>query len=136
MLMNTFTMPAGKYYVGDLCYVMHPQWDEFCDKTIDGHDVLEGILKLDFGVTIVHFCTAYGDGVYYDENGLEYGVDAGLIGCIRVEDIDDSDCVTEWGNIIDFKEDFKCYNENGILHFGHICIDTSLDEGEDEKEYE
>ncbi len=25
------TMPAGKYYVGDLCYVMHDVWDEVCD---------------------------------------------------------------------------------------------------------
>lgn len=25
------TMPAGRYYIGDLCYVMHDEWDEFCD---------------------------------------------------------------------------------------------------------
>lgn len=25
------TMPAGRYYVGDLCYVMDDVWDEVCD---------------------------------------------------------------------------------------------------------
>jgi hypothetical protein len=25
------TMPAGRYYIGDLCYVMHPEWSECCD---------------------------------------------------------------------------------------------------------
>jgi hypothetical protein len=24
------TMPAGRYYIGDLCYVMHDEWDEAC----------------------------------------------------------------------------------------------------------
>ena len=25
------TMPAGRYYIGDLCYVMHPEWQECCE---------------------------------------------------------------------------------------------------------
>ena len=24
------TMKAGTYYIGDLCYVMHKEWDEVC----------------------------------------------------------------------------------------------------------
>ena len=27
----TATFPAGEYYIGDLCYVMHAEWGEVCD---------------------------------------------------------------------------------------------------------
>ena len=30
--------PAGKYYVGDLCYVMHDEWDEVCGLFFKGRD--------------------------------------------------------------------------------------------------
>ena len=29
------TFKAGKYYLGDLCYVMHGEWDEFCQDHIE-----------------------------------------------------------------------------------------------------
>ena len=36
-------MRSGTYYVGDLCYVMHPQWDEVCDLMFatGGNSVLD-----------------------------------------------------------------------------------------------
>ena len=126
-------MPAGRYYVGDLCYVMHPQWDEFCDKTIIGHNCSDGEVVFENGVKVAQFGTAYGDGCYVDQIGNEYGVDAGLIGCIRVEDINDPTSNAEGGNIIEFTSDFECYSENGVIHFGHIHINTG---DEDDEEYD
>ena len=84
-------MKAGKYYIGDLCYVMHPEWDEFCSLTINGHNVLDGEFNLKDGRRFATFTTKWGDGTYKDEQGRSYGVDAGLIGCIAVDDITPSE---------------------------------------------
>ena len=123
-------MPAGRYYVGDLCYVMHPQWGEFCDKTIVGNSCISGEVILDNGVKVAQFGTAYGDGCYKDQFGNEYGVDAGLIGCIRVQDINDPQSNIKGGNIIDFDSDFECSQINGVIYFGHICINTGDEDPE------
>ena len=122
---ETFVMPAGKYYIGDLCYVMHDVWDEFCDITIQETSVLDGVFALKSGVTFATFCTAWGDGGYRDMEGREYSVDAGLIGCIRVEDIG----VSEQGNIrcghvVEFTEDFGVDSHDGVIRFGDVYIDT------------
>ena len=80
-------MQSGTYYIGDLCYVMHDRWDEFCALTCSGHCVLDGEFNLKDGTRFATFTTRWGDGTYRDELGNEYPVDAGLIGCIRVDDI-------------------------------------------------
>ena len=131
------TMPAGRYYVGDLCYVMHPQWDEFCEKTISGNDVISGLVEFASGVKVAQFSTYYGDGTYEDDSGRMYAVDAGLIGCIRVEDINDPSMEGEaemkrLGNIIEFKTDFECSEDDGVLYFGDVVIDTKGSEDYDE----
>ena len=37
------TMPAGRYYIGDLCYVMSDEeWDEFCSLTIKDNKCFDG----------------------------------------------------------------------------------------------
>lgn len=138
------TMPAGKYYVGDLCYVMHDEWDECCALFFKGRNdqgCNEGEFNLKDGRRFVSYNTAYGDGEYYDQNGLCYGVDAGLIGCIRVEDIDlhSDKNYSNGGQIIDFPNDFECRyeEENGTIVIGHIRIETDARyEYEDEEEYQ
>lgn len=128
----SFTMPAGRYFVGDLCYVMHPQWDEFCTKSLAN----EGLVVLDNGVRTAQFGTMYGDGCYQDQSGNAYGVDSGLIGCILVQDISDDTAYMEGGNIIEFPKDFECSDDDdGVMHFGHIKINTGDDEP-DETNYE
>lgn len=128
-------MPAGRYYVGDLCYVMHPQWDEFCDITIAGNNVEDGEFQLKNGVRFATFCTMYGDGSYEDQFGSSYPVDAGLIGCIRVEDIADETADLNLGNVVEFEEDFEVSSENGVIYFGHIAINTGDEEEEDDEDY-
>lgn len=128
-------MPAGRYYIGDLCYVMHPQWDEFCEITISGPSVKDGEFQLKNGVRFASLCTMHGDGTYLDQFGDAYPVDAGLIGCIRVEDISDETADLTLANVVDFEEDFEVYSENGLLNFGHILIDTD-DIVEDDEDYD
>jgi len=125
-------MPAGKYYVGDLCYVMHDVWNEFCNITIEGNNVLDGVFALSDGRLFATFCTMYGDGEYRDNYGRMYGVDAGLIGCIRVEDIKDPEAHMSGGHVIEFKEDFEVDSVDGEIMFGDIYINTA---GEEEEDY-
>ena len=105
------TMPAGKYYVGDLCYVMHECWDEVCGLFFKGrsdHGCNEGEFVLKDGRRFVSINTKYGDGGYYDQYGNEYGVDAGLIGCILIDDINfnaDGNG-TQGGNVVNFERSF------------------------------
>lgn len=125
------TMPAGKYYIGDLCYVMHPEWDEFCDITISGHECKDGEFTLADGRRFATYGTAYGDGVYPCTDGSELGVDAGLIGCILVADIRDD--VTEadmrkLGTIVEFASPFETSEDNGTIRFGSVRVDTGNDE--------
>ena len=75
-------MKAGTYWIGDLCYVMHDEWDEVCNITISGHSVKDGEFKLADGREFATYCTAYGDGMYSDQDGNVYGVD-GRSACDR-----------------------------------------------------
>ena len=112
-------MRPGSYYVGDLCYVMHPQWKEVCDLMFacDGNRVLDGEFNLANGVRFAIQSTAYGDGVYYDGEGREYPVDAGLIGCIRVQDVYDPEWYLEGVNVIAFENPFTVEYELGTILF-------------------
>lgn len=126
------TMPAGKYYIGDLCYVMHDEWDEFCNITIKDNEVLDGEFTLADGRRFATYGTAYGDGAYPASNGSTLGVDAGLIGCIRVEDIRASDSNNiALGTVVEFTAPFETSESNGVIRFGHVTVDTAASE-EDE----
>ena len=134
--MEVIKMPAGTYYIGDLCYVMHKEWDEVCELFFYGrtdHGCNEGSFKLADGREFVNFNTKYGDGTYYD--GLHsYGVDSGSIGCIKVEDIKED---LPWDAVVvPFDRDFECYRDDGILVFGHVGIDTDPSEEEEYEEEE
>ena len=143
-IFNGGKLPAGKWWVGELCYVMHSEWTEFCDKTwpADGSEV-EGIITLDDGRTCGYMRTAYGDGCY-DAIGHrgkflgDLGVDAGLIGCIRVADIDQANPENNLGLgiIVNFPEPFelsKGGRDEGMLHFGNeVTVQTSYTEEEEQ----
>ena len=132
-------MKAGTYYIGDLCYVMHDRWDEFCSLTCSGNRVLDGEFNLRDGTRFATFTTQYGDGTYQDELGNEYPVDAGLIGCIRVEDIAPAELANiESGRVVEFVRDFSTFSSGGVISFGTVSIDTDpeyTEEDELEEEY-
>lgn len=123
-------MPAGKYYVGDLCYVMHDEWDECCGLFFRGrtdHGCNEGEFNLKDGRRFANFNTMYGDGCYESNLGTSHGVDSGSIGCIRVEDIRDE--ITEQGMknlgaVITFDMPFNVTKQDGDICFGRMRIAT------------
>jgi hypothetical protein len=132
------TMPAGRYYVGDLCYVMHDVWDEVCDlmfpNRYNGPGVY-GKFKLKDGREFAVHSTAYGDGCYYDGMGREYSVDAGVIGCILESDIRDPEAWASGGQVLDFIAEFDTWEDRGVIHFGVIAIDTAGDGDEEDYYY-
>ena len=120
-------MRPGTYFCGDLCYVMHPQWKEVCNLMFacDDNRVLHGEFNLANGVRFAVQSTAYGDGTYYDDEGREYPVDAGLIGCIRVEDVYDPEWYLEGVNQVEFEYPFTVEYELGTIQFIEHLTDGS-----------
>lgn len=133
------TMPAGKYYVGDLCYVLHSEWDECCDLFFRDRNggCNQGEFNLSDGRRFASYNTMYGDGSYTDMNGRGYSVDAGLIGCILLSDIDltNKDNFLQGGQIVDFDEEFTTSTYEGNISFGDLVIPTGEDECFDEEDY-
>lgn len=128
-------MPAGTYYVGDLCYVMdNDEWDQFCSITISGMNCLSGEFNMPDGRRFATYGTRWGDGEYQDQYGNRYGVDAGLIGCIKLDDIkvDKFDILSKLGSVFTFGTDFDTSSTDaGLIKFGHIHIDTDPEYEED-----
>lgn len=119
-------LKKGLYYVGDPCYIFDKSWDKVLEET----EYFENDNLL-FGENFAGGGTTHGDGIYFDDSGNKYFVDAGLIACLPVslleidkvysiEDVQKGDGF----HIIDFKEDFEAYCDNGYFEFGHISIDT------------
>lgn len=136
-------MPAGKYWVGDLCYVMHDVWEEFCEKAFPASDPagIQGEMVMDDGRKVWFHSTAWGDGSFRDQAYKEYLVDAGLIGCILVDDVkigvDSNDF--GGGHIVEFPKDFECtyHKDGGEICFGTLIIVTDPQEDyDDEDEYD
>lgn len=134
---TTDWLPAGKYYVGDLCYVMHAEWDEVCGKFFEGRTDMgcnQGEFTLKDGTRFVSYNTKWGDGTYKDNSGRSYSVDAGLLGIVALKDIDlsnpENDC--SGGTIVEFKQPFNCEGEDGFMRFGNIMIDTDSQDFYDE----
>jgi hypothetical protein len=129
-------MQAGKYWVGDLCYIMNDEeWDEVLELT-DLEDqpwaLGEGEFTFKDGRRFAMYRTIYGDGSYPDQSGCYFPVDSGSIGCVRVDDFEDRAYHTSGGAVYTFENDFETFStKNGLICIGHVEIDTS----EDEEEY-
>ena len=128
-------MKAGKYFIGDLCYVLSSKWNEVCDLTISGHECLEGKFTMSDGTEFAMFGTAHGDGYYHDQRGNGYPVDSGSIGCVLFDKIDDIDkeYLERSGTVLDIPNDFEVEAENGVISIGPITINTDDDDEEDDR---
>lgn len=138
----------GTYYIGDPCYVIpNDEWMEYLDTypkyppPDPGYGWIDGIAVNYKGHKCWHSGTAYGDGSYHDNEGCEYGVDAGIIGIIplavcdpkQVEDIETNGL----GRIVKFPNRFKVYVEaDCTFHFGHLSIVTDGSDYEEDEEEE
>ena len=125
-----------RYYVGDLCYVLRDEWDEVCGLLSFDNETVK--YELEDGRKFFSLSTMYGDGTYRDNFGRAYGVDAGLIGAIKVDDIRDPDfekvMANGYAHIVEFSSELQDFDvssdDDGTLRFGPILIATG-DEDED-----
>jgi hypothetical protein len=133
-------MIKGEYYVGDLCYVLHDEWEEVCQLLFagrDDHGCNQGEFNLKDGRRFAIYNTKFGDGNYFDQNGKSYDVDAGSIGCVLMRDIDlgHPDNFIAGGQQVTFDQDFYTGEQDGNIMIGFISIDTDP-VYEEEEEYE
>jgi hypothetical protein len=92
------TLPAGSYYVGDICYVLD---DDEIVTDADGF-YTDGAHM--FGT----FLTAHGDGFFSDNKGHGYGVDAGNISIVPLEMIDEEHKKSlDLGHVFTFANEFQ-----------------------------
>jgi hypothetical protein len=129
-----FKLPAGKYYIGDPCYVFaDATWQKLLD---DVDDFLDGEIKHVSGFDLWAHSTAWGDGTYADQNGIEYGVDSGSLGAVPIGMVDNVDGL-EHGTVMDFPNGLTVEYDNGTFWFGSIVIKTDdADEDEFEDAYD
>ncbi len=132
--MNEERFPPGKYYVGDLCYVLSEKngydWDHLlaqtnCLQLDERHPRSDkGVFEY-HGTTFFSSRTAWGDGRFWDGEGRWYGVDAGLIGCFPVGALGDKPAIYG-GHVVEFSQEFLCSvcDEDGDIHIGHLSIKT------------
>ncbi|MDZ4196667.1 MAG: hypothetical protein U1C51_05380 [Candidatus Izemoplasmatales bacterium] len=118
---------SGKYYVGDVCYVLpESDYDLMLEKSnyfnLKTTHQWSGKYR---GYPIFVASTSYGDGIYEDNYGREYYVDAGGIGIVSAEAlVVISKSKIELGNLIEFENDFIVSYDDGIFSFGDVVIDT------------
>jgi hypothetical protein len=131
-MMNETPMTAPvRYFLGDLCYVMHDVWDEVCSVIDLDNDEWE--YELEDGRKFILFSTAFGDGQYNDLDGNPYSVDSGTIGAIKVDNIVDTTGLSNalslgLGHIHEFPaeiEGFDCFYDEGVISIYSVSIDTA-----------
>lgn len=117
-------LPAGRYYIGDLCYAMKDTiyHDVFGDTAYsDGYYIINDGCFLVAG-------TAYGDGAYKGSNNFEYGVDAGILG-IASMGVCNPESDVSGGTLHTFTRPVECTFKDGCFAFHsgrfHLTIDTA-----------
>ena len=137
---TTDIFKAGKYVIGDLCYLIDDdEWGNFLDEVEYG-DTREITIDDNPSVKCFYDSTSYGDGGFLAEgmgasilqnNLIDYKlpVDAGIIGIVSAEILDNYGIELPDGLIlVDFKTDFGVYCKNGDFNFGNvITVDTNPD---------
>lgn len=120
------TVPPGAYFLGDPCYAVPSDlWDDLLASCA----VFENPVGTVADCQVLAFGTRWGDGVYCDDEGGRYPVDAGLIGLTPTglaAQRPDYDQLPSKGRIVSFTHATHCTcNPEGRLTFGPYCIDTN-----------
>ena len=116
-------LPAGQYYVGDLCYIMnYEDWQNFTFSCND-----ENVLWTFKGSLCAWGYTVYGDGEYSGSDNLTYDVDSGTIGIFQIKDTSNFDIeeAKKLGNVITFDKPFNVEIREGFFKFDNLIIDTN-----------
>ena len=106
---------------------MVENWEEYHQLFFpnEGNEQHVGVFTNSAGVKFANYGTAFGDGIYYDEEKNEYAVDSGSIGCIPVEAMQEPHAS---GNVVYFPVEFDCeyFETIGTIRIGDVFIDTDL----------
>ncbi len=143
---NSHTFPAGRYYLGDICYPIgnDPVYDKVWGEQFTYSD---GIYQRSDGLTFAVAGTAYGDGEYRGSDAFRYGVDAGVIGIVPVAMFDEAgfcrgygDCTKPGaaGRIFDSATPVTFSWRSGVFHVEgglYETINTTGDGEEDVDDY-
>jgi len=130
-----YHLTAGKYYIGDPCYVIrdNDKWAKVCERMEHNPALQTSVLGLDIFLAR----TQYGDGTYTDRQNNKYSVDSGTIGAVPIELCDPTQNITDLGHIFDFHDGLTIrYNEGKFEFFGRlpedspdaVVIDTSYED--------
>lgn len=135
----SITLPAGRYFIGDPCYVIaDSDWIEFCDLSFDKNGPGQGDGVLNFrGHAMLAGGTAHGDGVYIDQLGNRYGVDAGMLGIVpeALWDTKNGNNASDLGVVTSFDVPFVAECCAGRFNFGGFVIDTDGSDDDDDVDY-
>lgn len=134
MSVQTFSLPPGKYYIGDPCYVFSSKsWAELIrtDGFDDGPVVFRG-RPLWAGHTL------HGDGEYLDQFQNSFPVDSGLLGAVPVELIEQPPAEFETDLILDCPGGLIIgYDKTaGTFFFAHHVIYTDFVDYDEEYDEE
>jgi hypothetical protein len=116
-------LPAGKYYLGDPCYVIDDTlWDEFLGLFWEQKP--RGGIFTFCGYECCAFYTRYGDGQYeLEPYGGWLPVDAGMIGAIPI-DLCTRSSGHQNGERVVFDVPVECEERDGRLCFGEFYVET------------
>lgn len=118
--LKTKEYPAGRYWVGDLCY-LNINREHVCAEN--------GDFAVD-GIETWHHRTAFGDGDYKSNKGITFPVDSGSIGIVK------ADVATTVGyrpgyiagfvpgHIVDLKDAFTPVFKGSTFYIGSLEIYT------------
>lgn len=118
-----FEVPAGQYYIGDLCYALD---QDVYYKVFGGQGFQPGLYTYGHDLFGLNF-TAIGDGTYLDSEDREYDVDSGTLGLCSIGLAARG---TEGGQVINFWAPTDCHFFHGIFEFSNglstlFAIDTT-----------
>ena len=125
-------VPKGSYVIGDPCYAVPSHlWNELLNSCNCFENPIGYIKNGGQKFPVLAFGTKWGDGCYRGTDGREYGVDAGLIGLVPLNVVED---LSEH-EVVNFSKDTLCIDDgSGKLKFGHITIDTDPEDEPEEDE--
>ncbi len=108
------TLPPGKYWIGDICYCLD---DKVYDTIFGGFGYDGGFYTHKDGGFFMVDGTAWGDGAYAGSDGFTYGVDAGIIGIVSHQLVDENNDSLCGGKFHTFTEPVKCTFKGGRFEF-------------------
>ena len=143
-------LAAGTYLIGDPCYAFDNDdpngdlWNKWLDACWEGLDADR--TQIMYGRVSTYLIAAsgteHGDGTYYDQDGFEYSVDAGLLGAVPVSALHSTYPKLARKNYDDLQEatgmrvvsmavPFHVSYESGVVVIGPYRIDTNWYQEED-----